>query len=231
MSDSSTNNWEDEILQQFDEHAADYSFPMLNNVYFQNAGVRLTAFRNNSEWLILFQEIAFSSHSEFVNMVSAYGNKLESPGLQEAINIITITNDQPDLQDNNLTDLHNFRLYVRGQLRTFTPSLEDYSGAKIDIDDDSDISVKVLRLLTFTIPAELFLSDDDLLEVCGRSNTELQKFIQLDEWYHPDIADDEIPSENECLKRLAVALSNNNKELYSCPEELVNTHWSNWIEG
>jgi hypothetical protein len=58
--------------------------------------------------------------------------------------------------------------------------------------------------------------------------SDLQKFLQLEDWCHPDIADNEMPSKNICFQNLVCAISANNASLYNCPEDMINTHWSNW---
>jgi len=223
--------WQAEILEQLDTYAKDYDFPMLNNIYFHNADVRLTAFRNSSEWLIVFEEICVSKKQcSFINSVSAYGNKIQKPGTQQAITIISENPDIPIWDDNRnfLLDPWNCTVVINGELKNFTPSREDYSRARIDVESDLEVSAKILRLLTYKIPNEFFQTDKKLLEICGRTNLNLNKFIQIYDWYHPDIADDELPSQSVCLESLSLAIERNEKNLYRCPEDSFNTHWSHW---
>jgi hypothetical protein len=229
----SNSNWENDILEQMDSYAKEYDFPMLNNIYFHNADVRLTAFRDSSEWLIVFEEIALSKKQySFINSVSAYGNKIEKPGPQQAITIIAESPGKPIWEDNRnfLLDQWNFEVVINGEIKRFTPSPEDYNKAKIDVESNMEVSAKILRLLTFIIPNEFFMSADRLIEICARTNSNLENFIQIEDWYHPDIADDELPSQSECFQNLALAIARNDQDLYTCPEESINTHWSNWAE-
>lgn len=229
----SHSNWEFDILQQLDSYAEEYDFPMLNNVYFYNADIRLTAFRNSSEWLIVFEEIAVSEKQyAFVNSVSAYGNKIEKAGAQQAITVISEVPGKPiwDENRNFLLDRWNFDVVINGKIRNFTPSPKDYKRAKVDVESNIKVPAQILSLLTFLIPNEFFLTDGRLLEICDRTNSNLEKFIQMEDWYHPNIADDELPSQSECLRSLALAIARNDQDLYTCPEEALNTHWSNWEE-
>jgi hypothetical protein len=80
------------------------------------------------------------------------------------------------------------------------------------------------------VPESILLSDERLLEICGRTEAGLTRLLQLDDWYHPNVAIGEQPSESDCLESLADALASGEADLYSCPEELHNTHWSNWVQ-
>jgi hypothetical protein len=134
--------------------------------------------------------------------------------------------------ENERLSLNPFDLTIAlmGRVRHVAPTPSDYAAAGVDVTDRSPASAKILRFLAATIPEQLFASDDELLEVCGRGGAGLQKFLELDEWRHPDTADGELPSESPCLVSLARALSANDTALYECSAESFNTHWSNWEE-
>jgi hypothetical protein len=221
-----------QILRQLDRSAREFEFPMLDNAYVRLADVRLTAFRSPTEWLIVFEEIALFQERTFANTVSAYGNKLARPGTQLGIDdLITSVPGHPiwDDEGNFRLNLWAFTIAINGQTRRFSPSREDYARAGVDVDADDPNAAKILRLLTVLVPDELFLSDARLLEVCGRADSSLKRFLQMDDWHHPDVADEELPRESDCLRSLAEALAKDDKDAYACPEELFNTHWSNWV--
>lgn len=54
--------------------------------------------------------------------------------------------------------------------------------------------------------------------------------MELKEWYHPDCADSELPSNNETFKQIAEVLETGEMELYK-PTRKPNNHWKNWPEG
>jgi hypothetical protein len=223
-------NWSTTILDQLDVYAKEYNFPMLDNAYLNHADVRLTAFRSSSEWAILFEEIAFSEWHGFINDVSAYGNKIKKPGTQGPTIIISELPGNPIWDDdgNFLLNRYSFEVMIQGKARSFRVSPEDYQRAGIDVNSKMSAPAQLLRLLAFSIPNDFFMTDRMLLSKCGRTNSSLKKFIQLEDWYHPDIANDELPSENVCFQNLAHSIAKNNKDIYVCPHELLNTHWSNW---
>ncbi len=60
---------------------------------------------------------------------------------------------------------------------------------------------------------------------------ELKKLMQLEEWHHPDVVDDEHrPRGSETFRQLAEVLVSGDARDYAptCPS---NTHWSNWPDG
>lgn len=221
-----------EILQQLDRYAETYDFPMLNNVDFKLAAINLAAFRGPSEWLLVFQEIAVFRLQRFVNAISAYGNRLSVPGTQLLKDdILEASAHGPALWDeegNFGLNLFDFRARICGKEHHLTPSRQDYRAAGVDLDGDDGEPVKLLRLLVHELPRDLFAADEYLLRVCEKTDVELEKFLQLDGWQHPDIADDELPSEISCFQSLAEALSAGDSNLYECSPEIWNTHWSNW---
>ncbi len=227
---ASHDEWESDILEQLDNYAKEYDFPMLNNAYFLNADVRLTAFRGSSEWLLVFQEILLSEQHGFVNSVSTYGNRVSNPGTQQAIPALSAPPNHSiwDGDRQFLLDQFDFEVVVGDNIRHFTPSREDYRRAGVDVDSDMPVPAQVLRLVAHLAPDDLFTADEKLLELCGRIDADVEKFMQLEDWHHPDIADDELPSGSECFQTLALAIARDDKSLYSCPENNVNTHWSNW---
>lgn len=222
-------DWDDEILRQLDGAAQEYDFPMLDNAYLRNAGIRLTVFRSSQEWLLVFQELAVSNRHGFVNVVSAYGNRIAQPGTQEAVTLAAEGEGRMWTEDGRfLLDPSNYKIMLRSGERHFRPSIEDYRRAGIELGANMPDAARVLRLLAAEAPEELYLADDELLKTCGREDAGLSRFLQLDGWRHPDLANDEMPSDNECFRSLARALSGGNPDLYACPKISWNTHWSNW---
>lgn len=222
-------DWTEDILRQMDEEAEAYGFVMLNNAYLRGADVRLNAFRGPSEWLIVFQQIAVMEKRDFVNAVSAYGNRIGRPGTQQIIRLVEFPVSDDGLPDVSI-NIWDFTLELRGNIRHFAPTAQDYERAGVDVSGDVPDNVKVLRFLAAEIPDNLFLPEHQLLTICGRAAAELTHFIQLDEWHHPDVASGELPSQNDCLRSVARALSANDTSLYECPVAGFNTHWSNWEE-
>lgn len=220
-----------DVIEQLDEEAKSYDFPMLNNLYFANADIRLKVFRSPSEWLLIFEELSFCRNPpDFIDGISVYGNQVDNPGSLCAVPVIkdqkgsSLWNEDGDF----LLDRWSFEVEIGGKLLSFSLTEEDYRKAGIDTSAEDDYPAQILRYLSFLYSDDLFQSDSFLLKQCGKNTSGLTKLIQLDDWYHPDIADDELPSQTETFQKLAEAIVSGDSSLYLVVDEEPNTHWSNW---
>src|SRR5205823_2651741 len=86
---------------------------------------------------------------------------------------------------------------------------------------------ELMRCLTpFHRPA-LVATDEEMDRLVPR---DLPLLLRLDEWRHPDLANDEWPSQTEAFRMIAAVLVHRDPKRYQ-PTEPPNTHWSNWPEG
>lgn len=202
---------------------------MLNNANFSPADIRMTIFCNQEEWLIIFETIVFANQQNiFVNIIHAYGNKLASPGMQLAKDILSapVSSSLWDQSGKFLLDRWNIDVVINGVVKKFSLTPSDYQAAGIDFNSNMISELQILRVLTFLCPELFFLSPTELLERCNRP--QLEVFMELTSWNHPDIVSGEVPSNNECFQNLARAIANQDKNLYSCSQNHFNTHWSQW---
>ncbi len=58
----------------------------------------------------------------------------------------------------------------------------------------------------------------------------MNKLLQLEEWFHPDVAVGQLPSENETFQQIAHVIELKDPTMYK-PTYKPNTHWSHWPEG
>lgn len=217
--------WESQILKQW-EQAIPGQFPYMTTDEHQAfAKARLTAFRSNVEWLVVFETLAYVGEADaFIDSVYIYGNKVKRR--VEWIEPLC----PPPGENEWLPNPFDFEVIIHGHLQHFTPTQADYDRAGIDLnvsisgDIMLDRRVYVLRLLAFILPRHsLFLSQPQLLQVAGRTKV-LPVFLQLYEWHHPEPGEKLGP----CLQSLARAIAYNRLDLYECPQNLVNTHWPQW---
>ena len=221
-------DWEDDIVRQLDMAFDNLDFPAFRNYYYPSAGMRLTAFRSQDEWLITIDDLVYAVKERlFFNMVFAFGNKITRQGYQSVSEVVSEAPSSPLWQscEQFALDMWDFTVKIRGRTRHFSVSAQDYRRAQINLQADMKPALRMLRLLASLVPDELFLSDDALLAACKRIN--LPRFIQLKEWHHPSQYEWEFPSQTICFQSLAQAIAKNKPELYTCPEP-INSHWSYW---
>jgi hypothetical protein len=223
---------EAEILNQLDQCAEEFRFPILNSIDSYYADIRLTSFRSSEGWLIVFEEVSLYEEYLFTNNIFAYANKLRSPGLQLGIDDIIqpVRGKLIFNEDGSLAlDLFEFEIKLNGKRRRFTPTKGDYRAQKINLRDQNvPDAAKLLRYLVATAPEEFFQPDKKLLQICGRKASNAKVFLRLEDWHHPDVADGELPSESITFRSLARALVQADPNLYSTPKKLENTHWTKW---
>ncbi len=217
-----------DILNQLDESCRNLEFPAFENAYYLVSAMRLTAFRDTTEWLLIFEELCYGKHERrFLNKVSAYGNHMPDPGYQWATRIMTEVADQPmwDERQHFALDPWRFEVAVHGRPMSFAVTPADYHRAKIDPTGAMPPELRLLRLLTDLIPDQLFLTDERLLAACNRAN--IPKLLQLSAWHHPSVIAEEVASQFACFQNLAQAIAENDRDRYHCPEPM-NTCWYCW---
>ena len=223
------------MLQDFDKHASEFNFPVLDNANLEYAAARLSAFEHGKDWLITFEVLGFSeSEVEFVNDLYGFGSCLERQGLigQEIPLCSTSTRPLYDLETNNcIADWSRWSVRIGNEEMSFSPTSEEYAQAGIILGDRAPgkgtlSEIEILRFLVYRMGKKhFFMSDTGLLSHfpgCKKS----RKFIQTYQWEHPDIANGEKPSRNVSIRSLADALSKKNPTLFD--EGITNTHWSYW---
>ena len=229
---SKKTNTEREILQVLDAVAEDFIFPMLDNANSYFGASRLTVFRDSSEWLVVFSVVQFQAQAQiFFTFVSGFGNKLADKQCQKGMEeIIRKSPDSPWYSEDGkfVLDLHKFTLIIRDSKRTFTPSMADYKRAGIPGNAKMAPEAKVLRYLVHKCVNDLHATPAEMLEACGRQDAKLKIFVSTDEYYHPNLADEELPSSTESFSSLAKAVAMNDPALFIPGES--NTHWKNWTE-
>ena len=58
----------------------------------------------------------------------------------------------------------------------------------------------------------------------------MKSILQLEEWHHPNVVEDDRPSGSETFRQLAQVLATGDAGLYQ-PSLPPNTHWRNWPDG
>ena len=210
---------------------------MLDNGYVYPAGTKLTAYRDAKHWAIVIEVIGFSyrggGHNGISNCLHIYGNCLQyEPGIRNE-NFIHLTDDA-----NNCTTFDEEEyFYLNPECTTFTlreetlPLYQDrelYKNSGIEIEDTERINAfEFLRLLDALHHDKLVATEE---EIKDRIPIGLIKFIELRDWFHPDVVNKELPSKNETFIQIAKVLETGNIDYYK-PTHCPNTSWKNWPDG
>jgi hypothetical protein len=201
--------------------------PMFTDENFAYGKGRLTAFRSDTEWILLFEYLVYIGEADiYENAIYCYGNKIKKHLYNKKL--FELTTDDEDI---NPLD---FEIIINSNTKRLRFSVEDYIKNGIDISKtisgyaSFDNRLQILRILVdFLPPEDIFLSIPDLLKITGRPLT-LPVFLQLYEWQHPDPRHNEVNFLSPCLRSLIKAIANNNPIEYECAPNLINTHWSYW---
>ncbi len=227
----------EQILKDLDKHASEFNFPVLDNAYIEFAAARLSAFQDGKDWLIVFEVLGFSTKEmEFVDDLYAFGSCVEREGVVGEEIPLRASPNQPlfDAETNEcIADWSRWLIRVGNEQMSFSPTRGEYADAGIVIDREpgrgSLSEIELLRFLVHRLGKErFFMSDEDLLNHFPTCKN-LKKFVQTTQWEHPDIANEERPSNNIAIRSLVEALSKKNPSLFE--PGLSNTHWTYWLQA
>ncbi|PSL28165.1 DUF7003 family protein [Chitinophaga ginsengisoli] len=226
-----------DILTQLDACAKDFNFPVLDNGYIYPVTSRLSVFGDLERWVIVVEVVGyhyrFSGHGGVENCLYIYGNSLGfEPGINND-NVLLVTADSDegavfvgDQWGTLNPDVHS--MLIRDQKISIPKDPAFYAARNVELKNPP--SIRVYEFMRASLPEYKteFLAVEDEIYDCFRQN--LPKIMQLDEWYHPDIAGEERPSENETFQMIAAVLESGDSSLYK-PTKSANNHWSNWPYG
>ena len=226
------------ILEQLDDAAGESEFPMLDNGYVYPADVRLTIFRDPTRWLMIIEDLgAFSPRvtgcDSFQDCLYLFGNALHRmPGSanEDFLYPVYSLPDEPLFEDEYQWFIRPGAkaLELRGQRVEFDVSDKALARKGIELLDPPQIDpAAVLRSLLPKHREALLASEEEL---AARNPHQLPLWLRLDEWFHPNLAEDELPSACETFQMLADAIASGDPSRYR-PTKQPNTHWKNWPEG
>lgn len=243
-------NWTDtDILQVLDECCDAYTFPMLDNGYVYLAAARLAAYRSEKDWHITIEVFGYSPRSglpdiqvynfgsnlqnrktaaDFVS-VEAYENFLHQNPSNDSVFLEPISaGDWIDPDDPEMVSTSASTLLVR-DMQLEVPALESYAKNAIMLERTDQAAVFELCRLIAGTHRQLILATE--VERKYMVPEGAKQLLLLDEWNHPDVADEEArPSGSETFQQIAKALYEGSPDVYS-PGYPSNTHWSNWPFG
>lgn len=226
-----------EILRQLDTKAKICVFPMLDNGYFYHGDQKLTIFRDESRWAILIEILAYNNHEDDINGITTiayvFGNCLTSHN--DNVNFNHFASDTGE--ETFLYDEDNYVPYLNPRAKSIRirdieiPVIfdcEHYIAKKIALEFEDKITPwEFMRGLIPEYSNLFWLTEE---EISKKIPKDLPVFMTLDNWHHPDLIADEIPSDTQTFQQLANVIISGDKKLYNTNES-NNTHWINWPEG
>lgn len=226
----------DEILNQLDQCAADFTFPILDNGYIYLGAVRLSAYRTEDYWALIIEQLGSDYRAGGVdNALYCYGNRLhEAPGLtNEAIlNVLDDPSNDAIFSEEDRWDVLQEKGFVRvrDELVPYDVTEEKLLERGIGEETQDSAAVTITELLRSLLPEHqslLFATEEELRK---RLPFDLPLILRLEEWRHPDIIEGETPGQSQAFQMIADVLVSGNASLYQ-PTLPPNTHWSNWLES
>lgn len=235
-----------QILGILDSTCDSFIFPMLDNGYVYLAATRLALFRSSSDWAMVIEVFGFSPRAGLPDLAvytfasqlherdpaskyaseDAYRNYLRVHPHDEPRYFYPV-GDGPWIDGEFVTDEPEAEVTVRGTTKLL-PRRSDFSQFGIELEEPERIHVfELCRYLAA-------VSREDVLATATEQRVSvlpgMEKLLQLDEWHHPDLVNDERPSELESFKQLARVLSTGDVGQYK-PTMPSNTHWRHWPDG
>jgi hypothetical protein len=234
------------ILVVLDKAAQDFSFPMLDNGYLYLAASRLSLFRSVEKWALVFEIFGFSPRegdpSLSVSTISshlyngnsaadyvsedAYQTYLAKNPNTEARYFYPISNrDWIDEEDPELVASEG-TLTLRGKSLGL-PARAEFGAEGIALEGDRPAVFELCRFLASRYHDETLASG---MERRVSVSPEMNQFLLLDNWHHPDLVRGQMPSQTKTFQELARALEDGNPRTFTSPET-PNNHWINWPDG
>ena len=225
-----------QILSQLDACAADYTFAMLDNGYVYFVDARLSAYRTERYWAILIEVLGtnFRASGAF-NDVYRFGNCFpQTPGLADD-GIFPVLDDPVndavfDADDRWDVLKETGVLRVRQQAISYDVTPKALGNIGIGADEMDGGSASITELVRSLVPEHrnlLFATEEELNQ---RLQVDVPLILRLNEWNHPNVVEDELPSRSETFQLIADILVSGDPMLYK-PTLPPNTHWRNWLES
>jgi len=228
---------EKEILNQLDDCAREFNFPMLDNGYIYFADTRLSAFRDQTRWGLIIEVIGYSprggGHGGIQTCLYCFGNALKRPPGAMDEDFLFLTDDGPDgptFDEEYDSDVLEGVSAIRIRDRVVPLEITEETLARegIELVEPPQITGADLVRHLIIEHRELLVATEE--ELRDRIPPDLPLILRLNEWHHPDIAGDELPSQSEAFKLIAQVLVRGDSSSY-LPTEEPNTHWKNWPES
>lgn len=199
------------ILDIFDK-AAPLNFPPINDPKIGVASVRMTAFRNvKAEWAVAIERFGYttvmSGDESFIDMATIFGGQRQkrakgNPMVRTFFPVSSYSGTPLVMEGIEIVVNDPTAVLVRGIPVSFSPWM--LKGCRRRGKQRMISGEKFARAIAVPIADGMFFDVNDLSQICGE---DLQVFVRAVAWEHPDILEDELPSDVVSFRSLAEALS------------------------
>jgi hypothetical protein len=226
-----------------------FSFPILDNGYVYLAAARLSTYRSEANWALVIETFGYSPREGFPAVaIQTFASCLrdrDPPAryvTHDAYDAYLARNphnefrsahpfdeiDWLDSDDAELVAEGIAEVRLRGNSVTI-PSPSTYGALGIELARPPRIHVFELCRALAELRRDQILATPH--ERRASVSPDLQEFLVLDDWHHPDVVrDTERPSNSEAFAQLALALATGDPRHYR-PTLPPNTHWGFWPDG
>ena len=196
---------EADILSQLDSAQKSYTLLGPGNAHYPHAALRMTAFASRSHWLLALQAIAWARRDgKYIRDLQTFGSAGEFRTYTSEEILGGTGGSLWSAQGTFSADPHSFEVMIKGQSLHFQPSDEEYAATGIDLPNTAP-ELALLRYVTESQADNLLLPAE---EIIGRfPHRELTLLFTLNEWTHPDEAEDQLPSDVRCFQQIASILA------------------------
>jgi hypothetical protein len=236
------------ILLVLDRCCDSFTFPMLDNGYVYLAAVNMSLYRSSTDWAIAIEVFGYSPRSGLPDtQIYTFASRLANRKMphdfvsKEAFERYLANNPHNEshfvfpIQEGPWLDPNDAELVsetvdhviVRDESIKM-PQLHDYEERGIMLEKSRRVQVfELCRYLAETSREQMLATPQE-----RRNNIppDLSEILQLEEWFHPDVVNDDRPSLCETFQQLAHVLNTGDPRAYR-PTHKPNTHWRFWPEG
>ena len=107
------------------------------------------------------------------------------------------------------------------------PSAEEYRSAGIALQEDRPAIFELCRFLAHHHRDQVLATPSERRASLPPGLTQI---LLLEDWHHPNVCSEELPSETETFRQLAEVLASGDVSRYKTAEP-HNTHWRHWPGG
>ena len=225
----------EDILAQLDDCVAAYAFPMLDHPYNYLGDVRLSGYADATRWALVIEALGYNPRAfGALNKLYHFGNCLRGRAGVENGDFLSPAvaferaGAEEEWEDEGHVPEGVEQVLIRGEPVPIPRAPEVLAAKGIELQEPPRLRPEELLRALLPEHRDRLLATEE--ERRRRIPPDLPLVIRLDEWHHPDVGNEERPSECPTFQLIAQVLVTGDPNRY-CPTLPPNTHWKNWPEG